>query len=127
MSTTTKTPKTTATEKVTAKVQDAREVVGDLSKALTASSKAYVSGILELSKTFGGFGREIMTESKDHVVALTKAKSLREVAERQAAFVQHRVEMSATHTKELGDLARIKTEDVITPVTDLVAASTKAA
>lgn len=127
MSTSTKTQKPTATEQVSEKVNDAREVVGDLSKALTASSKAYVTGILELGRAFTGFGREIVTESKDHVVALTKAKSLREVAERQAAFVQHRVEMSATHTKELVDLARVKTEDVIAPMTDLVNTSSKAA
>ena len=60
MSTTTKTPKTTASEKVTAKVQDAREVVGDLSKELTASSKAYVSGINKLATRRGKASSEAL-------------------------------------------------------------------
>ena len=38
--------------------------------------------------------------------ATVRAKDLRELVELQAAYAQHRVELSATYTKELVDLAR---------------------
>ena len=47
-------------------------------------------------------------------------KNLREFAELQAAYAQHRVELSATHAKELVDLARCRSEEVIAPFADLL-------
>jgi hypothetical protein len=44
---------------------------------------------------------------------------LRVVGELQAAFVQRRIEMSATHAKEFADLARTKSEEVIAPIAAL--------
>lgn len=116
-----------ATKQVADNVTQARAIYGDATKTLTQVGKAYVSGVVEMTKALGGFGREVLTETKDHAESLIKAKCLREVAERQTAFVQHRVEMTATHTKEFADLARVKTQEVIAPVTDLISNTEKAA
>ena len=45
---------------------------------------------------------------------------MRSVAELQATFAQRRIEMSATHTKEFADLARVKSEEVIAPIAMLL-------
>lgn len=110
-----------------ARIGDAREVAGEFGGAMTAGSRAYVSGMMELGRTLGGFGREVLNEAGEHARATIRAKNLREVAELQAAYAQHRIEMSATHTKEFVDLARDKSEDVIAPFADLIKQDKKAA
>jgi hypothetical protein len=121
MTTTTEKKKTEAAKTETAlknRIGDAGRVASEFGGALNAGGRAYAGGLLELGRTLGGFGREILNETNEHVRATFKAKCLREVAELQAAFVQHRVEMSATHSKEFIDLARAKTEEVIVPFTE---------
>ena len=103
-----------------ARLEGARQVAGEVGGALSTGSKAYVAGVLELGRTLGGFGREILTEAGEHVRATVRAKNLREVAELQAAFAQHRIEMSATHAKEFVDLARAKSEEAIAPIAGLL-------
>jgi hypothetical protein len=110
----------TATPGVRARIEDARQVAGGVGGALGAGGKAYVAGVLELGRILGGFGREILTEAGEHVRATVRAKNLREVAELQAAFAQHRIEMSATHTKEFVDLARASAEEAIAPIAGLL-------
>jgi len=102
------------------RIGDARRVAGDVGGALGTGGKAYAAGVLELCRTLGGFGREILTEAGEHVRATVGAKSLREVAELQAAFAQHRIEMTATHTKEFVDLARARAEEAIAPMAGLL-------
>ncbi len=99
---------------------DVRETAGSIGGALSEGSRAYVSGMLELGRTLSDFGREVLTEAGEHVRATFGAKSIREVAELQAGYVQHRIEMSATHTKEFVDLARARSEEVIAPLADLI-------
>ena len=120
--TTTKTKTTAGDATVTAagRIGAAKEIATQVSGALATGGKAYVGGIIELGRTLGGFGREILTETGEHVRATVQAKSLRDVAELQAAWAQHRVEMSATHAKEFADLARAKTEEVIAPIAALL-------
>jgi hypothetical protein len=96
------------------------EITTDLLGAMAAGSRAYMNGILALGRTIGGFGREIAAEAGRHVDATVKARSLREVAELQAAWVQHRLETSTAHTKEFADLAYAKTMDVIAPFATLL-------
>jgi Phasin protein len=103
-----------------ARIGLAQGIAMDLSGALSAGSKAYVSGLVELGKALGTFGREALTETNQHVRATFGAKNLRSVAELQAAFAQRRIEMSATHTKEIADLARAKSEEVIAPIAVLL-------
>lgn len=103
-----------------ARLGGAKETAADVSGALAAGSKAYVGGVLELGRTLGGFTREILNEAGAHVRATLQAKNLREVGELQAAWAQHRVEMSATHAKEFADLARAKSEEVIAPLAALL-------
>jgi hypothetical protein len=79
-----------------------------------------VNGGLELGRTLGGFGREIAAEAGRQVHATIEARSLREVAELQAAWVQHQVETSAAHAKEFADLTNIKIMDVIAPFAALL-------
>ena len=98
----------------------ARQTTRELSGALGASGKAYVGGILELGRTLGGFGREVLTEAGEHIRATFQARNVREVAELQAAWAQRRIETAATHAKEFADLARVKSEDVIAPLTALL-------
>ncbi|MFQ8432035.1 phasin family protein [Amaricoccus sp. W119] len=52
--------------------------------------------------------------------AAARAKNLRALAELQAGFAQHRVEMSATYARELADLARAGSERTIAPIADLL-------
>jgi hypothetical protein len=108
------------------RLDDAKEIATNVSGALHAGSCAYVNGILELSRTLGGFGREIAAEASRHVRATIEARSLREVAELQAAWVQHRIETSTAQTKEFADLAHTKTMDVITPFAALLKHNTGA-
>lgn len=105
---------------LTARMGGAKEIATELSGALMAGCRAYVNGVLELGRTLGGFGREITAEAGRQVRATIEARSLREVAELQAAWVQHRVETSTAHAKEFADLAHTKTMDVIAPFAALV-------
>ena len=97
-----------------------KEIATEVSNALAAGGKAYVAGVLELGRTLGGFGREVLAEAGQHVRATFQAKNLREVAELQAAWAQHRVETSTAHVKEFADLARAKSEEVIAPLAALL-------
>ena len=103
-----------------ARFQEARQAAAGISEALGTGSKAYVAGSLEIGRTLGGFGREMLTETGEHLRATVRAKNLRELAELQAAFAQHRIEMSATYAKELADLARTGSEQAIAPIADLL-------
>lgn len=96
------------------------EITTNLLGALAAGSGAYLSGVLALGGTVGGFGREIVAEAGRHVDATIKATNLREVAELQAAWVQHRLETATAHAKEVADLANAKTMDVIAPFAQLL-------
>jgi hypothetical protein len=110
-----------------ARIGDARHVAGEFGGAMTVGSRAYVGGLMELGRTLGGFGREVLNDAGEHVRATIRAKNLREVAELQASYAQHRIEMSATHSKEFVDLARVKSEEVIAPFADLLKQDKKAA
>lgn len=88
--------------------------------AFGAGCRAYVAGIVELGRTLGGIGGEMVSEAGEHLRATVRARSLRELAELQAAFAQQRIEMSATHAKEIADIARAKSEAVIAQLADLL-------
>ncbi len=103
-----------------ARLGGAKEIATELRGALAAGGRAYVNGVHELGRTLGGFGGEIAAEAGRHVRATVEARSLREVAELQAAWVQHRVETSTAHAKEFADLAHAKTMDVIAPFAALL-------
>ena len=119
--TTTKTEGTTApATSLGARLSGAKELATGLSGALAAGSRAYVNGVFELGRTLGGFGREIAAEAGRHVRATIEARSLREVAELQAGWVQHRVETSTAHAKEFADLTHTKTMDVVAPFAALL-------
>jgi len=120
--TTTQTTAQTHTLKVglRGRMDEVRGVADGVGGALSTGAKAYVSGLADLGQALGGFGREMLTEYGDHVRASLQAKCLRELVEIQAAYAQHRVEMVTTHSKEFVDLARARTEDVITPFADLL-------
>lgn len=109
------------------RLQDTRETLGHVGKALNQSGRAYYAGIMELGRFAGGVGREVVSEAGEHLRATVRAKSVREAVELQASYVQHRIEMSATHGKEFIDVAYARTQDVIAPVTDLVTPQDKAA
>jgi len=98
----------------------AKETANRVSATLAAGGKAYVSGVLDLGKALGGFGREILGEGYRHAGATFQAKSLREAVELQAAWAQHRLETSAAHAKEFADLAYIKSQEVIAPFAALL-------
>ena len=63
-----------------ARLDGAKQIATELRGALTARSRAYVNGVLELGRTLVGFGREIAAEASRHVRATIEAQSLREVA-----------------------------------------------
>ena len=109
------------------RIETVRGTATEVGGAFAEGGKAYVGGLIELGRTLGGFGREILGEVGQHARATMQAKSVRDLAELQAAFAQHRVEMTATHAKELVDLARAKSEEVIAPIADMVKTDRKAA
>ena len=118
---------TTQTEQATAPaislgagLDGVKEIATRLPGAVSAGSRAYVSGILALGRALGSQGREIAAEAGRHVRVTLKARSLCEVAELQAAWVQHRAETLTAHAKEFADLAHAKTMDVIAPFAALV-------
>jgi hypothetical protein len=109
------------------RIETVRGTATEIAGAFADGGKAYVGGLVELGRTLGGFGREILGEAGEHVRTTLRAKSVREATELQAAFAQHRVEMTATHAKEFVDLARVKSEEVIAPIADLLKHDKKAA
>lgn len=118
--------KTEANAGTSAGIGRAKDNTNQLSNAVTTGSKAYVDGIVALGRAFGDYRREILDEATRHVRATVSAKSLREVGELQAAWVQQRVETSTAHTKEIADLARTQTKAVIAPFTALLDRQKKA-
>jgi hypothetical protein len=97
-----------------------KALAANVSDALVAGGRAYVNGVRELGRTLGGFGREIGAEAGRHVQATFETRNLREAAELQAAWAQHRIETSTAQAKEFTDLAWAKTEDVIAPFAALL-------
>jgi hypothetical protein len=119
--TTTKTEATAAPATSSgAQLDGAKQIGTALPSALAVGSRAYVNGVLELGRTLIGFGREIAAEATQHLRSTIETKSLREAAELQAAWAQHRVETSTAHAKEFADLAHTKTMDVIAPFAALL-------
>ena len=110
----------TAEPGVRARIGSVHELAAGAGGAFATGGKAYVAGVFEIGRTLGGFGHEILTEAGEHVRATLRAKTLRELGELQLAWTQRRVEMAATHAKELADLARAKSEEAIAPVAALV-------
>ena len=111
---------TTAPANVASARIGGKALVANLSDALVTGGRAYVNGVRELGRTLGGFAREIGAEAGQHVQATFEARNLREAAELQAGWAQHRIETSTAHAKELADLAWAKTEEVIAPFAALL-------
>lgn len=109
-----------ATSTVTARLDTARATTWDIANGLNAGRRAYVEGMYELGRMLFGFGKEVVDDSVNHVRATVKARNLREVAELQAAFAQHRVESAAAHMQQFVEVARDKTENMLAPITGLV-------
>lgn len=97
-----------------------RETSGMAAGAATDFGRAYYAGVTTLGRTLFGFGQEFYGEVTDHARKTMSAKSLREVAELQAAYVQNRIEVSAAHSKEFIDVARVETEKTMKPVIELL-------
>jgi hypothetical protein len=98
----------------------AKDVAFQVTGALAAGGKTYFTGVLELGRTLGGFGREVLGELAEHLRATVRVKDVHEAGALQVAWVQHRLEMSATHAKEFVDLARVKSEEVVAPFAALL-------
>lgn len=100
--------------------ETARLVTSDFTTALAASRRAYMDGLNELSRLFFTFGKEIVDDGVNHMKATLRAKNLRDVAELQVAYAQHRVESAASHMQQIVELTRVKTEDTLKPIAGLV-------
>ncbi|WP_185962157.1 phasin family protein [Palleronia caenipelagi] len=83
---------------------------------LHQSSSAGLRATTSLGSAFWAIGREVLSETKDHVRNIVQAKSIRQVAELHAAYLQHRLEMSATYTKEMFDLAGLHASEIAAPI-----------
>lgn len=101
-------------------VTKVKELTTGVPAALAASGQAYTVGLLEIGKMLGGFGREVFAEAGRHGKATFRARNLRELAELQAAFAQHRLEISTAHAKELADLAHDQARHMIAPLVTLL-------
>ncbi len=107
-------------EQVTERLDTVRGTVGQAAGVAVDFSKAYYSGINVLGKTLFGFGKEFYGETTEHVQKTMRAKCLSEVAGLQAAYLQSRIETSATHGKEFIDVARVQAEETMKPVIQLL-------
>lgn len=107
-------------DSVSSGIGAARGAAGKTASAFGAAGRAYFAGVGEIGRTLLGFGREVYTDTVEHVQASFKAKDLRSVAELQAAFIQNRVEQSAAHANELVEVARDQVEASIKPFIDLL-------
>lgn len=58
-----------------ARLQDTRETLGHVGKALNQSGRAYYAGIMELGRFAGGVGREVVSEAGEHLRATVRAKA----------------------------------------------------
>ncbi|MEL6959156.1 MAG: phasin family protein [Pseudomonadota bacterium] len=118
-------------ENVTERVSAARETVMNSADTVRGVStqasgaavdfgKAYYSGLTTLGQTLWGFGQEFYGEVSSHATKTFQARSLKQVAELQAAFAQTRIENSAAHGKEFIDVARVQAEQTIKPIVELL-------
>jgi len=105
---------------MTTKTEEARARVPAVAVALGASARAWVTGTIEIGRAVAGHGREIAGETGEHLRATARAKGARELAELQLGFAQHRLEMTATYARELIELARSGSEQVIAPLGGLL-------
>ncbi len=112
-----KTPDTSAAPAPT--TEGAARIGKRFSGALVEGSRASLNGMVDLGRTLLGFGRELLDESTRHIRDSLNAKNLRELGELQAAWLQHRIETSAAHAKEVADLARARSIEAITPFAPL--------
>lgn len=106
----------TVKETATAKTK----VLSTAASAVGTSAKAYVSGVTAISKAVFGIGKEVATETVEHGKASMQAKSVRTLAEMQAGYVQHRIESSTVHVKEVADVATQSFKDVYAPLMGLL-------
>lgn len=97
-----------------------RSTGSDAAGATVEFGKAYYAGVSILGQTVWGFGQEFYGEVTDHARKTMGAKSVREVAELQASYVQGRIETSASHGKEFIDIAREQAELTMKPIISLL-------
>ncbi|MEO0487530.1 MAG: phasin family protein [Pseudomonadota bacterium] len=105
---------------VTSGLDTARGVSSQTSGAAVDFGKAYYAGVSTLGRTLFGFGKEFYGEVTTHAQKTMSAKSVREVAELQAAYIQTRIETSAAHGKEFIDVATVEAEKTMKPVIELL-------
>ncbi len=117
---TTKSIKTVTKTADAVDVSNLRQTSADIGNALREGGTAYFNGLTEIARAVGGFGREMLNETGNHLRASMSAKNVQELGELQAEWVQNRIEMSATYSKEIVDLTRVRFEDAVTPITDLL-------
>jgi len=109
-----------ARETLTNGFDTARGVSNQAAGASVDFGKAYYAGLSTIGRTLFGFGKEFYGEVSGHAQKTMSAKSVREVAELQAAFVQSRIETSAAHGKELIDVTALEAEKTMKPVIELL-------
>ena len=107
-------------ENVTERLDDVRGTANQTAGAAVDFGKAYYSGLNTIGKTLWGFTQEVYGETATHVQKTMQAKNVKEVAALQASFMQHRVENSAAHGKELIDVTRVQVEETIKPIVELL-------
>lgn len=113
------TANTTETTTVASRLESIRTTTGNVADAFNAGGRAYFNGLNEMSRSLFGFGRQFANEAVEHAKATVRAKSVREIAQLQTAYAQHRVKTFAAQTKEFTDLAQVKAEEVIAPLAQL--------
>lgn len=118
----TDTKKTTkaAAEKVAETAQTATTAVKGTSAALSQAASAYVTGVSAIAKSVFGVSKEIATETVEHGKASMQANCVRSLAEMQAGYVQHRIEASTVHVKEVSDVAAASFGKVYAPLIGLL-------
>ncbi|MEM9717493.1 MAG: phasin family protein [Pseudomonadota bacterium] len=111
---------TAAKEAVSERYETVKDTAGTAAGVAKDFGTAYYTGVTTLGKTLFGFAQEFYGEAAEHATKTMKAKNLTSVAELQAAFIQSRIENSATHGKIFIDVARQQTEATMKPVIDLL-------
>lgn len=108
------------TETVATRVQSVRSAATGIGSAVMAGGRAYITGVGEIGRTIFGFGKELLDDTVQHGKTSLQAKSVRDMAEMQVSYIQHRIETGAAHAQEIVELARAKSENVIEPMVALI-------
>jgi len=104
----------------TSKLTETTETARSLFSAFSLSGKKAFSGVIEFDKALFGIAKDTVTGAFNHGKATMSAKCINDVVDLQAAYAHSYIEATAANSRELIDLARVKTTEAYAPVKEAI-------